>query len=33
MSELLTIENIGVTYGNIRALHDVSMHVKECNIV
>ncbi|MCK9286194.1 MAG: ABC transporter ATP-binding protein [Sphaerochaetaceae bacterium] len=33
MSELLTIENIGVTYGNIRALHDVSMHVKEGNIV
>ncbi len=33
MSELLTIENIDVCYGNIKALSDVSMHVDQGDIV
>ena len=33
MSELLTIEDISVTYGNIRALRNVSMHVNQGDIV
>ncbi len=33
MSELLTIDSIAVKYGNIQALHDVSMKVDEGDIV
>ena len=33
MSELLTIENIDVCYGNIKALSNVSMHVDQGDIV
>lgn len=33
MGDLLTIENIGVSYGNIKALTDVSMHVSQGDIV
>jgi len=33
MSELLTIEDISVTYGNIKALRNVSMHVSQGDIV
>ncbi len=33
MSELLTIEDISVTYGNIKALRNVSMHVNQGDIV
>ena len=33
MSELLTIEDISVTYGNIKALRNVSMHVNKGDIV
>lgn len=33
MSELLTIDDISVDYGNIRALKNVSMHVNEGDIV
>jgi len=33
MGDLLTIEDIGVSYGNIKALKDVSMHVSEGEIV
>lgn len=33
MSELLTIDNISVNYGSIRALKNVSMHVGEGDIV
>ena len=33
MSELLTIENIDVCYGNIKALSGVSMHVDQGDIV
>ena len=33
MSELLTIENIDVYYGNIKALSGVSMHVDQGDIV
>ena len=33
MSELLTIDSIGVYYGNIKALHEVSMKVDEGDIV
>lgn len=33
MSELLTIDDISVTYGNIKALRNVSMHVNQGDIV
>jgi branched-chain amino acid transport system ATP-binding protein len=33
MSELLTIDGISVSYGNIHALRDVSMHVAEGDVV
>ncbi|MCH3917170.1 MAG: ABC transporter ATP-binding protein [Spirochaetia bacterium] len=33
MSDLLTIEGIGVSYGNIKALSSVSMHVAKGDIV
>lgn len=33
MSDVLTINNIGVSYGNIKALTDVSMHVSMGEIV
>ena len=33
MSELLTIEDISVSYGNIKALRNVSMHVNQGDIV
>ncbi len=33
MKELLTIDNISVSYGNIRALKEVTMHVTEGDIV
>lgn len=33
MADLLTIENIGVTYGNIKALTGVSMHVSQGDVV
>ncbi len=33
MSDLLTINDIGVNYGNIKALQHVSMHVAEGDIV
>lgn len=33
MSELLTIDSISVSYGNIKALKEVSMHVDEGDIV
>ena len=33
MSQLLTIENIDVCYGNIKALSNVSMHVDQGDIV
>ncbi|MDD3423226.1 MULTISPECIES: ABC transporter ATP-binding protein [Sphaerochaeta] len=33
MKELLTIDDISVSYGNIKALQHVSMHVNEGNIV
>ena len=33
MSELLTLNDISVDYGNIRALKNVSMHVNEGDIV
>ncbi|MDC7247521.1 MAG: ABC transporter ATP-binding protein [Sphaerochaetaceae bacterium] len=33
MSELLTIDSIHVSYGNIKALKDVSMHVDQGDIV
>ena len=33
MSDLLTINDIGVSYGNIKALQHVSMHVAEGDIV
>ncbi len=33
MKELLTIEDISVSYGNIKALQNVSMHVSEGEIV
>ena len=33
MSELLTIDSISVSYGNIKALRDVSIHVDQGDIV
>lgn len=33
MSELLSIDHISVSYGNIQALRDVSIHVREGEIV
>ncbi|HCJ94447.1 MAG TPA: ABC transporter ATP-binding protein, partial [Sphaerochaeta sp.] len=33
MSELLTIDSISVSYGNIKALRTVSMHVDQGDIV
>ncbi|MGE0076111.1 MAG: ABC transporter ATP-binding protein, partial [Sphaerochaetaceae bacterium] len=33
MSELLTIDSISVSYGNIKALRDVSVHVDQGDIV
>ena len=33
MKELLTVDTVSVSYGNIRALKEVTMHVYEGDIV